>query len=154
MGLAFEEFKDRLTLGLSGGQRRRVALAGVLALEPEALVLDEPTAGLDPASRRELLGYLRGLRESRGVTLVVVSHDMEELAALCDRICVVDAGRVVVEDRTAAVFARAERLRELNLDVPPVTDAVDRLRRAGLVAGSEPVLTVEQAEALLARLFE
>ncbi len=153
VGLGFEEFKDRLTLGLSGGQRRRVALAGVLALEPEVLVLDEPTSGLDPAARRELLGTLRRLRREQGVTLVVVSHDMEELAALCDRIAVVAAGRVVAAEPAAAVFGRVQQLRDLNLDVPAVTAAVERLRLEGFLSGSGAVLTVDEAEDVLARLL-
>ena len=87
VGLGFEEFKDRHTFSLSGGERRRVALAGVLALEPRILVLDEPTAGLDPAARRVLLDYILALHRN-GISLVMISHNMEELAAICNRLVV------------------------------------------------------------------
>src|SRR5690606_11530799 len=96
VGLDFEEFKDRQTFSLSGGERRRVALAGVLALEPEVLVLDEPTAGLDPAARQQLLVYILALHDA-GITLVLISHNMEEIAAICTRLVVLAGGRTVME---------------------------------------------------------
>src|SRR5690606_5826749 len=117
VGLGFEEFKDRMTFSLSGGQMRRVALAGVLALEPEVLVLDEPTAGLDPQGRRQLLDHILALHEA-GITLVLISHNMEELAEVCNRLYVVADGRTVMEGPPAAIFARAPELRELGLDTP------------------------------------
>lgn len=132
VGLDFAEFKDRLTFRLSGGQLRRVALAGVLALEPEVLVLDEPTAGLDPQGRRQLLDHLRALHTD-GMTLVIVSHNMEELAALCDRLYVLSAGRTVMSGTPAQVFRQASQLQELNLDVPDVTRLMNQLRELGLI---------------------
>lgn len=149
VGLGFEEFKDRITFSLSGGQMRRVALAGVLALEPETLVLDEPTAGLDPLGRQQLLDYILRLRREQGLTLVLVSHNMEELARLCDRICVVSDGQVVMIGTPAEIFSQPQRLRDLGLDVPPVTDAVDQLRQAGLISGAVTALTVAQAAEIL-----
>lgn len=149
VGLGFEEFKDRITFGLSGGQMRRVAVAGVLALQPEVLVLDEPTTGLDPQGRRELLAEILALHREHGTTLVLVSHNMEELAQLCDRLCVVDGGTVVLIDATPAVFAQLERLHEMGLGAPAVAEAVDELRRIGLVAADAPALTVEQAATVL-----
>jgi energy-coupling factor transport system ATP-binding protein len=143
VGLGFEEFKDRITFALSGGQMRRVALAGVLALEPQVLVLDEPTSGLDPRGRAQLLDLITSFR-AQGLTLVVISHNMEELAQICDRLVVISNGRSIMQGSPREVFARAETLRELGLGVPAVTDAVARLD------GEQVALTVAEAEALLA----
>jgi energy-coupling factor transport system ATP-binding protein len=132
---------------------RRVALAGVLALRPEVLVLDEPTAGLDPQGRRALLEQILTLHREHGVTLVLVSHDMEELAAICHRICVIDGGTVVQVDTPHVVFGQAESLRRRGLGVPAVTDALERLRRAGVIEPGETVLTVDRAAAILAEVL-
>ncbi len=130
--LGFEEYKDRMAIQLSGGQRRRVALAGVLALEPEVLVLDEPTAGLDPQGRRHLMGNILALN-TQGVTLIIVSHNMEELAELCDRIYVLAEGRTVMEGTPAQVFGNGAALRAQGLDVPAITRLADALAEAGFV---------------------
>ena len=127
VGLGFDEFKDRQTFQLSGGQMRRVAIAGVLALQPRVLVLDEPTAGLDPEAREQLFAQILALRD-QGITLVIVSHNMEELARVCDRVCVIAEGRTVMLDTPRQVFAQAGRLRELGLSVPPVTEALQRIK--------------------------
>ncbi|MBK8795437.1 MAG: ATP-binding cassette domain-containing protein [Anaerolineales bacterium] len=105
VGLSFEEFKDRLTFTLSGGEMRRAALAGVLALEPEVLVLDEPTAGLDPEARRQLMRHILTLHDE-GMTLVIVSHNMEELAEICDRLYVINDGRTYLMGTPGEVFNR------------------------------------------------
>jgi energy-coupling factor transport system ATP-binding protein len=152
VGLGFEEFKDRITFGLSGGQMRRVALAGVLALEPEVLVLDEPTAGLDPQGRRQLYDTLLALHAG-GLTLVIVSHNMEELAQVCHRLFVIDHGKTVLSGTPAEVFAQAAELRRMGLGVPGVTTAVDDLRQAGLLAPGPAALTVEQAAGVLQGAF-
>jgi energy-coupling factor transport system ATP-binding protein len=149
VGLGFEEFKDRITFGLSGGQMRRVALAGVLALEPEVLVLDEPTSGLDPLGREQIMSSILALRE-RGVTLVIISHNMEELARICDRLCVISDGKTVASGPPAEIFSQPQHMRDLGLGVPAVTDVVDRLAQAGLLGEPGTVLTVEQALAVLA----
>ncbi len=152
VGLGFEEFKDRITFGLSGGQMRRVALAGVLALEPEVLVLDEPTAGLDPQGRRQLYAALLALH-AQGLTLVIVSHNMEELAQVCQRLFVISEGRTVMSGPPAAVFGRPDELRQLGLGVPGVAAALGDLRAAGLLPPGETALTVEQAATLLGGYF-
>lgn len=152
VGLDFAEFKDRMTFGLSGGQLRRVALAGVLALEPEILVLDEPTAGLDPQGRRQLLDHLRTLHAT-GMTLVIVSHNMEELAALCTQIYVLSNGRTVMSGTPAQIFSQAERLHALNLDVPDVTRLTNQLVEAGLVPVDAIPYTADQAVALFSKLL-
>ena len=153
VGLGFEEFKDRITFGLSGGQMRRVALAGVLALEPEVLVLDEPTAGLDPHGRRQLYDTLLALHAA-GLTLVIVSHNMEELAQVCHRLFVINHGQTVMSGTPAEVFAHAPELRRLGLGVPAVTAAVDDLRQAGLLPPGPAALTVEQAVELIQGAFD
>ncbi len=152
VGLGFEEFKDRITFGLSGGQMRRVALAGVLALEPDVLVLDEPTAGLDPHGRRQLYDTLLALHQG-GLTLVIVSHNMEELAQVCHRLFVINHGKTVMSGTPAEVFGQAAELRRMGLGVPGVTEAVDDLRQDGLLPPGPAALTVEQAVTLLQGAF-
>lgn len=149
VGLPFEEFKDRITFGLSGGQMRRAALAGVLALEPDVLVLDEPTAGLDPRGREQLWQLILALRAERGLTLVVVSHNMEELARVCDRLVVMADGKTVLAGTPHEIFADAARLRELGLAVPGVTEAF-----AQLWPEAGPVLTVDEGLDVLLRTEE
>ncbi len=149
VGLGFEAFKDRLTFSLSGGQRRRVALAGVLALEPRILALDEPTAGLDPQSRRQLLDLILGLHRT-GITLVIISHNMEELAAICDRLYVISDGRTAMQGSPSEIFGHAQELRRMGLDAPAVAMLMDRLAEQGLIRPGPAVYTVEQAEAFLA----
>jgi energy-coupling factor transport system ATP-binding protein len=149
VGLPFDDFKDRITFSLSGGQMRRVALAGVLALEPEVLVLDEPTAGLDPRGREQLWQLILKLREERGITLVVISHNMEELARVCDRLAVVSEGTIVMTGTPRAIFADAARLRALGLGVPGVTEAF-----AQLWPEAGPVLTVNEGADILTGRIE
>ncbi|HYU17199.1 MAG TPA: energy-coupling factor transporter ATPase [Chloroflexota bacterium] len=146
VGLGFEAFKDRYTFGLSGGEMRRVAIAGVLALEPQVLVLDEPTASLDPQGRLELLGTVLRLRDERGIGVVFVSHNMEEVAELAERVWVIAGGRTALSGSVQEVFWRAERLRELGLGVPQVTRLMGLLRERGLAAPTD-VITLDQAEA-------
>lgn len=153
VGLGFETFKDRITFSLSGGEMRRVALAGVLALEPEVLVLDEPTAGLDPQGRNQLLDHILALHRDRGMTLVLVSHNMEELARVCDRVCVISEGRVVMIGSPAEIFGQVQTLRKLGLGVPAVMAVIDQLQQAGLINETAAVLTVPQAVALLEQVL-
>lgn len=147
VGLGFEAFKDRMTFSLSGGQMRRVALAGVLALEPEVLVLDEPTAGLDPEGRQQLMEHILALHQ-QGTTLVIISHNMDELAAICDRIYVLAHGRTVMEGAPGQVFAQVEQLQTLGLGVPAVTLLFHELADAHLILPTT-VITLEQAAATL-----
>jgi energy-coupling factor transport system ATP-binding protein len=154
VGLGFEAFKDRLTFSLSGGEMRRVALAGVLALEPETLVLDEPTAGLDPQGRRQLLDFILRLHDQEGLTLVLVSHNMEDLAQLCDRIYVVSGGQVAMSGTPQQIFSQPDRLRELGLGIPAVTDAIHQLYEAGLIHSTATALTVAQAVEILGQVLD
>jgi len=130
VGMGFTAFKDRFTFALSGGEKRKVALASILALRPSVLLLDEPTAGLDPASHRELLAHLQKLKET-GITLVLSSHRMEDVAALTGHVTVLDAGHSILDGRVADVFAQGERLRALGLSTPVITQVIEGLRVRG-----------------------
>jgi energy-coupling factor transporter ATPase len=144
VGLPFETFKDRYTFGLSGGEMRKVAVAGVLALEPEVLVLDEPTAGLDPRGRRDLLNVLRTLHDERGTALVFVSHNMDEVAELVSRVDVLADGKTVLSGPVREVFREGDRLRELGLGVPAATELAGALRDRGVALPGD-VLTIDDA---------
>jgi energy-coupling factor transport system ATP-binding protein len=147
-GIPFEAFKDRYTFGLSGGEQRMVALAGVLALEPEVLVLDEPTSGLDPRGRRQVLATLRALHDEAGTTLVFVSHNMEDVAELVQRIWVLAGGKTVFHGETREVFTQVDRLRDLGLGNPQVTEVAYELRARGVSVRPDIVTVREAAEAL------
>jgi len=148
VGLDFEQYKDRLTFTLSGGERRRVALAGVLALRPQVLLLDEPTSGLDPAGRADLLARLAGLC-AEGLTMVVATHNMDDVAALAERVYVLEEGHVALQGPTRWVFAQAGRLRALGLDAPAAVLVIAALRDRGLAVPLN-VLTLDEAEAAIA----
>ncbi len=126
-----ERYFDKSPLELSGGQKRRAAIAGVLAMEPEVLVLDEPTAGLDPAGREDLLEKLFAWRRARAATAILVTHDMT-IAGRCDRLVVMEAGRVVLDGAPAEVFARGDRLLATGLDLPPAAHIARLLRERGV----------------------
>ncbi len=150
VGLDFGAFKDRLTFALSGGERRKVALASVLALQPSVLLLDEPTAGLDPMSRRELLAHLHALRDT-GMTLVISSHRMEDLARLTETLTVMADGTSILNDSAAEIFSAHEgRLRALGLGLPAAAEIASALRARGWPLSSEALTT----EALVAQLKE
>ena len=137
-----ESVLDKSPFALSGGQKRRVAIAGVMAMEPEVLILDEPTAGLDPRGRESILQLLREYHEKRGSTVVLVSHSMEEIARNAQRIIVLSGGGVCMEGTPAEVFARADELEAVGLDVPQSTKIAAALRRRGMaVEGS--IFTVD-----------
>ncbi len=126
------ELLDKSPFDLSGGQKRRVAIAGVIAMEPEIIIFDEPTAGLDPAGCAALLENIRAYQKATGATIIMVSHSMDDVAALADRLLVLYKGKVEMLGKPAEVFARAERLREIGLTVPQVTSLFLRLRELGV----------------------
>lgn len=130
VGLGFDAFKDRLTMTLSGGERRRAALAGVLALHPQVLIADEPTAGLDPHARAEVRDIFRQLR-AEGTTLVIASHRLDDIAALCQRVTALDAGRVLLAGSLRQVFSQSDVLHAHGLDVPVVARVAQELRARG-----------------------
>lgn len=141
-----ERLLDKSPFELSGGQKRRAALAGVIAMRPEILVLDEPAAGLDPGGRREILGRIREYQRSSGTSVIIVSHSMEDMALYCDRIIVMSAGRVAMDGNCAEVFGRYNELFQVGLDVPQITYVADALRRHGIDIGAD-IYTVKYAAA-------
>ena len=149
VGIPLENL-EKSPFELSGGQKRRAAIAGVIAMEPEVLILDEPTAGLDPLGREEILANIRAYQQSQNATVIMVSHSMEEIASNVDRLIVMNQGTVAMTGTPREIFARAEELTAMGLDVPQITQVFLRLQALGLPVDAS-VYTVEQArEALLA----
>lgn len=143
---------DKSPFDLSGGQKRRVAIAGVIAMEPEIVIFDEPTAGLDPVGCAELLENIRAYRESTGATILMVSHSMDDVARLADRLLVLNHGRVELCGTPAEVFSHAQRLHEIGLAVPQVTQLFSRLRQLGLPV-DPATYTLPQAKTQLLALL-
>lgn len=127
-GLDYEEVKERSPFELSGGQKRRVAIAGVLAMKPEILILDEPTAGLDPSAHRDVLKLIRRIHRQERMTILLVSHNMGDIAELADRVLVMNRGKLVMNGTPAEVFSRGEPLWEMGLGLPPATEFMERLK--------------------------
>lgn len=149
VGLDYETYKDKSPFDLSGGQKRRVAIAGVIAMEPKTLILDEPTAGLDPKGREDILSQIKILHEEYGMTIIMVSHSMEDVAKIADRVIVMNGGEIVLDGEIAEVFKEVETLEKIGLAVPQVTYLVRELRKKGFDI-SEEIFTISQAkEALL-----
>lgn len=146
-----EELLEKSPFELSGGQKRRVAIAGVIAMEPKVLVLDEPTAGLDPQGRDAILAQIQAYHRARGAAVVLVSHSMEEIARNVDRIVVLSGGKVYMEGTPEKVFARAHELEQVGLDVPQVTKIAAALRARGMDVDTA-VYTVEALERKLLTL--
>lgn len=138
------ETADASPFDLSGGQKRRVAIAGVIAMNPDVLVLDEPTAGLDPHGRAEILGHIRDYHKNRGSAVILVSHSMEEIARQASRVVVLDHARVAMNAAPRDIFARAEELEAMGLSVPEVTKVMQRLSQRGLSV-DPAAYTVKQA---------
>lgn len=133
LGLDYDAVAEKSPFELSGGQKRRVAIAGVLAMKPKVLILDEPTAGLDPASKRDMLEVIKRLRQERNLIVVFVSHNMKDIAELSDRIIVMNGGKLVMNGSPKEVFARASELKSMGLSVPPVTEILyDMSEKLGL----------------------
>ncbi len=131
VALDYDKIAERSVFELSGGQMRRVAIAGVLAMEPQTLVLDEPCAGLDPRGREEILGLISDLHRESGTTIVMVSHSMDDVAALAERVIVMNHGSVVMDGTPREVFAKGEELRAIGLDVPQAVELAQKLREKG-----------------------
>lgn len=149
VGLDYKTYKDKSPFDLSGGQKRRVAIAGVIAMEPKVLILDEPTAGLDPKGREDILAQIRLLHKEYGMTIIMVSHSMEDVAKIADRVIVMNSGEIVLDGKIAEVFKEVETLEKIGLAVPQVTYLIRELRNKGFDI-SEEIFTISQAkEALL-----
>jgi len=146
VGLKYDEIKDRSPFELSGGQMRRVAIAGVLAMKPKVLILDEPTVGLDPRGRDEILGQIVEFRKKQNMTVILVSHSMEDIAKLVDKIAVMHKGRMVDSGTPKQIFKNYEALASMGLDIPQVTHLMIKLKSRGKDVATD-VVTVEEAEA-------
>ena len=152
-GLDYDAVKERSPFELSGGQKRRVAIAGVLAMKPEILILDEPTAGLDPSAHRDVLNLIRRIHGQEDMTILLVSHNMGDIAELADRVLVMNRGRLVMNGTPAEVFARGEQLREMGLGLPPATEFMERLK--GRLPGIDAApLSIEDAAKEICRYLE
>lgn len=170
MGLSEDEIKERVyksmefvgidrsvehksPFDLSGGQKRRVAIASIIAMEPQVLILDEPCAGLDPKGRDTILEMIKKYQEKMGNTVIFVSHSMEDVAKICDKVLVMNKGRVAMYDTVANVYSHGEELKEMGLNVPQITDMFLKLRDSGIDCRTD-IFTVKDGEKELQRLFE
>lgn len=131
VGLDYEQVKDKSPFDLSGGQKRRVAIAGVIAMKPKVLILDEPTAGLDPKAHRDVLDMIIRVHEHENNITIMVSHNMEDIASMCDKVIVMDRAHAVMEGTPEEVFARRAELKQMGLAAPPVTELIDMLNDRG-----------------------
>lgn len=145
------EHLDKSPFDLSGGEKRRVAIAGVMSMEPEVLIFDEPAAGLDPRGRRELIKLIKDYREQTGSAVVVVSHSMEDIASLADKVIVMNNSRIEMQGTVDEVYSRGEELRRIGLNIPEITEIFLRLRARGFDVPAN-VYTVEQGAAILKAL--
>lgn len=152
VGLDYDDIAERSPFELSGGQKRRVAIAGVIAMEPEILILDEPTAGLDPGAHKEILRMIEKIHSAQNNIIIFVSHNMSDVAEMADRVMVMDEGRILMMDTPELVFSRHEELSAIGLDIPPVTELMNDIRACGVDVPAN-VLNIEDAKtALLAYL--
>lgn len=152
VGLDYEVYKDKSPFDLSGGQKRRVAIAGVIAMNPKVLILDEPTAGLDPKGREEILGQIKKLHDDYGMTIVLVSHSMEDVAKLAEKIIVMNKGKVVLQGSPNKVFKEVNMLEDIGLGVPQVTYLMRELRKRGFNVSDE-IYTIEKAKEELLKML-
>lgn len=153
VGLSYEKFKDESPFELSGGQKRRVAIASILAMKPQYLILDEPTAGLDPEGRDEILREIKNIYDSEeNMTVIIVSHSMEDIAKVANRVIVMNQGKIFADDKPEIIYSMAEELDEIGLDVPQITRATKLLKEKGYEF-SKTIITVEEAyQELIAQL--
>ena len=152
VGLNYEEYKDISPFELSGGQKRRVAIAGVIAMEPKVLILDEPTAGLDPAGRDDILEQIKLLHEKYNMTIILVSHSMEDVGKLAEKIIVMNDGHVELQGKPKDVFKEIDTLEKIGLAVPQVTYLMRELKKKGFNV-SEDIFTVEKAKSELLNIL-
>ncbi len=146
------EYREHAPHQLSGGQKQRVAIAGIIAMRPDCIVLDEPTAMLDPQGRKEVMRTIRLLNRDYGITVILITHEMDE-AAQCDRVIVVDHGEVRMDAKPEKVFSHVQKMRAIGLDVPQPTELCDLLRQAGYDLDPE-IMTPEACAEAVAKLFQ
>lgn len=152
VGLNYDEFASRSPFDLSGGEKRRVAIAGVIAMQPKILVLDEPVAGLDPAGRAELLSLIKKLQKDVSPTVILVSHNMDDVAELADRVVVLKDGKIVADGTPKQIFSNRALISDIGLDVPTAARIVDRLQERGITLDKD-IITMSQLKSALLELF-
>lgn len=153
VNLDYETYRNQSPFDLSGGQKRRVAIAGVIAMEPKVLILDEPTAGLDPKGRDDILGQIKTLHDKYGMTIILVSHSMEDVAKLAERVIVMNEGKVALQGKPEEVFKEVDTLEKIGLGVPQVTYLIRALREKGFNVSDE-VYTIEKAKEELLKVLK
>lgn len=149
VGLDYETYKDKSPFELSGGLKRRVAIAGVLAMEPKVLILDEPTAGLDPRGRDEILSEIKSIHEKRKITVILVSHSMEDVAKIAERIIVMDKGKVFLDSNPREIFRNEDKLLSVGLGIPQITSLMRTLKKKGLDINEDSITVEEAKESLI-----
>ena len=152
VGLDYETLKNQSPFDLSGGQKRRIAIAGVLAMSPKYLILDEPTAGLDPKGREEILEQVKRLKETLHLAVILVSHSMDDVAQYADRMVVMHQGEIALSGTPREVFRHYDELRQLGVGVPTVTDLMHQLRQKGMPVSTD-IITLEEAKAEILRVL-
>lgn len=145
VGLDYEKYKDQSPMALSGGEKRRVAIAGVLVMEPKVLVLDEPTAGLDPMGRAEILSEIKEIYDTLGITVILVSHSMDDVAELVDRIIVMKGGKVYMDGQPKEIFRHEDELVEIGLGVPQITSFMKAMKAKGCDVNTD-IINIEDAK--------
>ncbi len=153
VGLDYEEYKDKSPFEISGGQKRRVAIAGVVAMEPRVLILDEPTAGLDPKGRDDILNKILELYKENNITIILVSHSMEDVAKVANRILVMDKGKCILDGTPGKIFGEIETLESVGLAVPQMTYLIRDLRNKGFKL-SQDIFTIEKAKQELLKILK
>lgn len=153
VGLDYDLYKDKSPFDLSGGQKRRVAIAGVIAMEPRVLILDEPTAGLDPRGREDILAQIKTLHDIHNMTIILVSHSMEDVAKLAERVVVMNEGQIALQGKPEEVFKEIETLEKIGLGVPQVTYLMRALRDKGFNVSDE-AYTIEKAKEELLKVLK
>ena len=153
VGLKYDEFKDKSPFELSGGQKRRVAIAGVIAMEPEVLILDEPTAGLDPSGRDEIFNLIKQLHKEKNMTVILSSHSMDDMAKLAKTIIVMNNGKIEFMGSPREIFKNnSSRLKDIGLDIPPVLELAIKLRERGFDVKPD-ILTIDEAKSEILRVL-
>ncbi len=152
VGLDYELYKDKSPFELSGGQKRRVAIAGVIAMEPEVLILDEPTAGLDPKGRDEILKQIKCFQEAYNMTIILVSHSMDDVSRIADKIFVMEKGKSVMNGTPREVFSNINKIEKVGLSAPQITYLMKKLKKNGLEV-DENIYTIEEAVIEIQKLY-
>lgn len=150
VGLSYDELSQNSPFELSGGQKRRVAIAGVIAMRPKVLILDEPTAGLDPQAHKDILDLIKRVHKEEKITIILVSHNMGDIARHCEKVLVIEKGRLALEGTPGQVFSETEKLKNMGLELPPSGVFLETLRNCGIQLDAVP-LTIEETEEAIVR---